>query len=46
VKHLKEKRKKKTNQVLAKQINNGLKSIKNKSNIIIAYEPVGLLEQA
>ena len=37
---LKEKRNKKTNQVLAKQINNGLKSIKNKSNIILAYEPV------
>jgi triosephosphate isomerase (TIM) len=37
---LKEKRNKKTNQVLAKQINNGLKSIKDKSNIIIAYEPV------
>ena len=37
---LKEKRNKKTNQVLARQINNGLKLIKNKSNIIIAYEPV------
>ena len=37
---LKEKRNKKTNQVLAKQIKNCLKSIKNKSNIIIAYEPV------
>jgi triosephosphate isomerase len=37
---LKEKRNKKTNQVLAKQINNCLKTIKNKSNIIIAYEPV------
>jgi len=37
---LKEKRGKKTNQVLTKQIKNGLKSIKNKSNIIIAYEPV------
>ena len=35
-----EKRNKKTNQVLARQINNGLKSIKNKSNIIVAYEPV------
>jgi triosephosphate isomerase len=35
-----EKKNKKTNQVLAKQINNGLKSIKNKSNIILAYEPV------
>ena len=37
---LKEKRNKKTNQVLAKQIKNCLKSVKNKSNIIIAYEPV------
>mgnify|MGYP002014076003 CR=1 FL=1 len=37
---LKEKRNKKTNQVLAKQIKNGLSAIKNKSNIIIAYEPV------
>jgi triosephosphate isomerase (TIM) len=37
---LKEKKNKKTHQVLAKQIDNGLKSIKNKSNIIIAYEPV------
>ena len=37
---LSEKRKKKTNKVLAKQINNGLKSIKDTSNIIIAYEPV------
>ena len=37
---LKEKRNKKTNQVLARQINNGLKLINNKSNIIIAYEPV------
>ena len=37
---LREKRNKKTNQVLARQINNGLKSIKNKSNIIVAYEPV------
>ena len=37
---LKEKRNKKTNQVLAKQIKNGLKSINNKSNIILAYEPV------
>ena len=37
---LAEKKNKKTNQVLAKQINNGLKSIKNKSNIILAYEPV------
>ena len=37
---LKEKRNKNTNQVLARQINNGLKLINNKSNIIIAYEPV------
>jgi triosephosphate isomerase len=37
---LREKKNKKTNQVLAKQIKNGLKSIKNKSNIIVAYEPV------
>ena len=37
---LREKRNKKTNQVLARQINNGLKSIKNKSNLIVAYEPV------
>ena len=37
---LKEKRGKKTNQVLTKQIINGLKSIKNISNIIIAYEPI------
>ncbi len=37
---LKEKKNKKTKQVLAKQLKNGLKSIKDKSNIIIAYEPV------
>ena len=37
---LKEKRNKKTNQVLSKQIKMGLKSIQKKSNIIIAYEPV------
>ncbi len=37
---LREKRNKKTNQVLARQIKNGLKSIKNKSKIIVAYEPV------
>jgi triosephosphate isomerase len=37
---LKEKRNKKTNLILSKQIANGLKSIRNKSNIIIAYEPV------
>ncbi len=37
---LSEKKKKKTNYVLTKQIDNGLRSIKNKSNIILAYEPV------
>ena len=37
---LKEKRNKKTNMVLSKQIKMGLKSIRKKSNIIIAYEPV------
>ena len=37
---LKEKKNKKTNRVLTKQIDNGLRSIKNMSNIIIAYEPV------
>ena len=37
---LKEKKNKKTNQVLTRQIKNGLQSIKNKSNVIIAYEPV------
>ena len=37
---LKEKRNKKTYKVLAKQIKNGLSSINNKSNIIVAYEPV------
>ena len=37
---LSEKRKKRTNKVLAQQIKSGLKSIKNTSNIIIAYEPV------
>ena len=36
----KENRDKKTNQVLKRQIAKGLKSIKNKSKIIIAYEPV------
>jgi triosephosphate isomerase len=36
---LKEKRNKKTNQILSKQIKKGLQSIKNKSDIIIAYEP-------
>ncbi len=37
---LREKRNKKTNQVLAKQIKKGLSSINNKSKIVIAYEPV------
>ena len=37
---LKERRTKKTNQVLKRQIEKGLKSINNKSKIIIAYEPV------
>ena len=37
---LKEKKNKKTKRVLAKQIQKGLNSIKNKSDIIIAYEPV------
>ena len=37
---LREKKNKKTNKVLAKQIKNGLSSINNKSNIILAYEPV------
>ena len=37
---LKERRSKKTNQILSSQLKKGLKSIKNKSNIIIAYEPV------
>jgi len=37
---LQEKRKKMTKKVLNRQIMNGLKNIKNKKNIIIAYEPV------
>jgi triosephosphate isomerase len=37
---LSDKRKKRTNKVLAKQIYNGLKSVNDTSNIIIAYEPV------
>ncbi|MDB3885523.1 triose-phosphate isomerase [Candidatus Pelagibacter sp.] len=37
---LNEKRKKKTKSILSKQIKIGLKNIKNKSNIFIAYEPV------
>jgi triosephosphate isomerase len=37
---LNEKRKKKTKSILSKQISFGLKNIRNKSNIFIAYEPV------
>jgi len=37
---LDKKRKKNTKKVLLKQITQGLKNIKNKKNIIIAYEPV------
>jgi len=37
---LSEKRKKLTYSILSKQIKNGLKNIKNKSNIFLAYEPV------
>jgi triosephosphate isomerase (TIM) len=37
---LTEKRKKKTQLILSKQIKVGLKDIKNKANIFIAYEPV------
>ena len=37
---LKQKKKKKTYSVLKKQINKGLKGIKNYKNILIAYEPV------
>jgi len=37
---LENKRKKKTNSVLSKQIKVGLKGVKNKSNIFIAYEPI------
>ena len=37
---LKERRQKKTNQILKRQIEKGLKSINNRSKIIIAYEPV------
>ena len=37
---LKEKRKRVTKKVLNKQINLGLNEIRNKSNIIVAYEPV------
>ena len=37
---LSDKRKKKTNSVLSKQIKVGLEGIKNKSSIFIAYEPV------
>ena len=37
---LQEKRKKKTKQTLSKQIKIGLRLVKNKKNILIAYEPV------
>ena len=37
---LQERRKKKTNQILTKQIKFGLQRIKNTKNVIIAYEPV------
>ena len=37
---LSQKRKKKTRSILSKQIKIGLKNIKNKSNIFLAYEPV------
>ena len=37
---LKQKKKKITKKVLANQINKGLKNIRNKKNILIAYEPV------
>ena len=37
---LKEKKQKKTKSTLSKQIHIGLKNIKNKANIFIAYEPV------
>jgi triosephosphate isomerase len=37
---LKEKKQKKTKSTLSKQIHIGLKNIKNKANIFIAYEPI------
>ena len=37
---IKQKREKKTQSILSKQINVGLHGVKNKSNIFIAYEPV------
>ena len=37
---LSEKRKKKTHSILSKQIKIGLRNIKNKSNVFIAYEPI------
>ena len=37
---LRERKAKKTNQILKRQIKKGLKLIKNKSKIIIAYEPI------
>ena len=38
--NLKEKRNKKTNKILNSQIINGLKNVKNLTNIIVAYEPI------
>ena len=35
-----EKKRKKTKSILSKQIKHGLKKIKKKSNIFVAYEPV------
>ncbi len=37
---LSQKRKKMTKKILSRQINRGLKTIRNKKNILIAYEPV------
>ena len=37
---LAQKRKKKTKKILSRQITNGLKKVKNKKNILMAYEPV------
>ena len=37
---LAQKRKKKTKKILSRQIMHGLKKVKNKKNILIAYEPV------
>ena len=38
--NLKERKNKKTNLILKKQLKKGLKNIKNLNNIILAYEPV------